>query len=163
MQPTARSVSTRTGTVTLVNSAFLQEIKEATPNPWPLIKSLQQNGACGSEDQQAALAFVDGLGELRDTLRDVFELEETYGYVTAPHCDYHSGEPRADQARMQHRELYLTLHETLEQVEESQYRGTLCQQLPGYLDVLRQFEGRLQEHEALEKELIERGVGSRVF
>ncbi|RMF38714.1 MAG: hypothetical protein D6753_15410 [Planctomycetota bacterium] len=162
MQTVAKKMAAQSGTVTLINSAFLQEVKEAAPDPTPLIRALHEYGGCGGEDQQAALAFVDGLGELRDTLRGIFELEETYGYVTAQNCDYRAGEPRADRARMQHRELYLMLHETLEQVEECQYRGTLSQHLPEYCQALSNFEVRLREHEALEEELIERGLGGSV-
>ncbi|GIX00782.1 MAG: hypothetical protein KatS3mg111_4114 [Pirellulaceae bacterium] len=151
--------STPTQCVTLVNSAFLQEIKESLPDLRVLIQQVRRNGENGGNDECAAVAFVDGLQQLRDSLRQSFELEETYGYITTSRSIYRPVDDRADQARIQHRELFIMVHEIAEQAEEAQYRGTLSRDLPLLGGAVDCFESRWQDHEALEQELIADGLG----
>jgi hypothetical protein len=62
-------------------------------------------------------------------------------------------------ALRQHRELYMYLLEICEKVEESQYVGTICRDFQRHLAAFQEFDGMLSEHERIEAQMIEYGLG----
>ena len=139
------------GTITTVNAAFLQEVKDANPRLWSEIRELRAMRIGDEDPREMSKRFVEGLGDLRDGLAVEFSLEETYGFI--------DGVPRANAlpttdasiAKVQHRELYLQLHELCEHAEEAQYRGTIGRDLAQYLESYREFDAALRAHEELEE------------
>lgn len=153
--------SGRHGQTMIVNAAFLQEVKESNLQLWGVLSQLRAVQLGQPRPTVLAKQFVNNIGELRDAIGLEFSLEETYGFV--------SGVPRvsitertdASKAIMQHRELYLQLHELCEQAEEAQYRGTIARDLPVYLGAFDAFDTAFRAHEELESELIRCGLGVR--
>jgi hypothetical protein len=156
MNTTTSSVST-----TMVNAAFLQEVKDSNLQFWQNVHDFKRllNHSAEVHDQSARLVRL--LSELRDSIALEFSLEETYGYIDG-NCSGNSLSGRkAGQAKRQHRELYLQLHEISESAEEAQYRGTIVQDFPALVVVCKEFLAALEEHEKHESELIrfELGIG----
>lgn len=154
-------LATNTPTATtIVNAAFLQDVKDANPRLWELLREMRELAM--GEQERAVLAhrFVEGVDELRESLALQFSLEETYGFIDGSTLAPRSGSARAGLAKAQHRELYLQIHELDEQVEEAEYRGTICRDLPGLMDSFQDFDQALSAHEALESELIRRALGA---
>lgn len=154
------SVRTKSKTMTSVNAAFLQEVKEANTQLWSILRSLRELRVHLGEPIEKSRLLVTALGELRDAISLEFSLEETYGYidsVSVPPLPF--GCADASVAKAQHRELYLQLHELCEQAEEAQYRGTISRDLNQYLESFRSFDDAMVAHESLENELIRCGLG----
>lgn len=144
---------------TMVNAAFLQEVKDANPRMWSTVRELRTIQASQSDSRESARRLVDLLSELRDCIALQFSLEETYGFIEcAPHSPQF-GAADAQTARTQHRELYLQLHEIVEQAEEAQYRGTIERDLPMFVGAFESFDTSFRAHEELEEELIRCGLG----
>ena len=153
-------VGTKAKTMTSVNAAFLQEVKDNNVPLWSTLTALRELRKSDAEPIEKSRALVTGLGELRDTIALQFSLEETYGYidsVSAPPLPF--GCADASVAKAQHSELYLQLHELCEQAEEAQYRGTISRDLAQYLEMFAGFDDALTAHESLEGELIRCGLG----
>ncbi len=144
----------------VVNSAFLQEIKDSNPELWQAVHQLRQ--LCESSDDAATVArrLVRLLDDLRDFVAMQFALEESFGYIEIASTTPVSlvGE-MASQAKAQHCALYLQLSELAEWAEEVQYRGVVRERLSSLIAAAKDFDERLREHEALECELIERAFG----
>ncbi len=151
------SVASNTNT-TIVNAAFLQEVKDSNLQLWSVLRELREI-RIGDEPREAARQLVDKLSELRDSIGLEFSLEETYGFITGIPQVQPIGVANADTAKNQHRELYLQLHEICEQAEEAQYRGTIGRDLPMYLGAFESFDTSFRAHEELEAELIRCGLG----
>ena len=146
-------------TTTVVNAAFLQEVKESNLQLWTTLRELRAIEADAAEPREASRDFVAALSELRDHIGLQFSLEETYGFIEGSPTTSTFGVAQASTAKTQHRELYLQLHEICEQVEEAQYRGTIARDLPIYLGAFEQFDLAFKAHEDLESELIRCGLG----
>lgn len=149
-----------TGT-TIVNAAFLQEVKDANLRLWSVLRELRELVPGDAEPRELSRQLVNLLGELRDAIALEFSLEETYGFVEGPVRACGIGLPDAGMAKLQHRELYLQLQELCEQVEEAQYRGTIGRDLATYLDGFHRLDASLRAHEEFETELIRCAFGLR--
>lgn len=145
-------------TTTIINAAFLQEVKDSNLRLWSVLGELREI-RLGEDPRETALQLVDRLSELRDCIGLEFSLEETYGFIEGAHPSHYIGVANAETAKNQHRELYLQLHEICEQVEEAQYRGTIGRDLPIYLGAFEGFDIAFRAHEELESELIRCGLG----
>ena len=147
---------------TIVNAAFLQEIKDSNVRLWAVLHELHELNALRGESADArrqAHALVALMSELRQSLALEFTLEETYGFIEGASRAGGLGMPDAGLAKHQHRELYLLLTELCEQVEEAQYRGTIARDLHSYLDSFARFDEAFYSHEDFESELIRCAFG----
>ncbi len=150
------AVNTQT---TIVNAAFLQEVKDSNLQLWGVLRELREIRIGDRDSKEASRQLVNWLGELRDCIALEFSLEETYGFIESSPQTGSIGAGSAARAKMQHRELYLQLHEICEQAEEAQYRGTIGRDLPMYLGAFEEFDACFRAHEELESELIRCGLG----
>lgn len=153
----------RSTKTTVVNAAFLQEVKESNTQLWSVLHDLRGLSQVAPEDEEkceaAAQQLVDGLSQLRDCVGLEFSLEETYGFIDGSNAVVSSKAGNAERAKTQHRELYLELQEICEKAEEAQYRGTICRDFPMYLGAFEHFDESFRAHEELESGLIEAGLG----
>lgn len=146
-------------TTTIVNAAFLHEVKESNLQLWAVLQELRTLAADQQSWPSASDQLVSDLAQLRDCIATEFSLEETYGFIEGiPRVDL-VGVNNASTARMQHRELYLQLSEICEQAEKAQYSGTIARDLPIYVGAFEAFDDALRAHEELETELIRCGLG----
>ncbi|MFN3193257.1 MAG: hypothetical protein ACE361_22285 [Aureliella sp.] len=157
------SVITKNATTTLVNAAFLQEVKESNFDLWNLLQAMRDVIVHEDPPREETTAWVSKLSELRDALGLEFSLEETYGYVDGPNCLPNSHSTDACIAKSQHKELYLQLHEICEQAEEAQYRGTIARDMPIYMGAFEQFDENFRAHELFEHRLIDGTMGQSYF
>ncbi len=146
---------------TIVNAAFLQEVKDSNLRLWSVLRELRELRVGRLEARELSRELVELLSELRDAIALEFSLEETYGFIEGAARIGSIGMPDAGMAKNQHRELYLQLHELCEQVEEAQYRGTIGRDIGLYLDVFERFDSSLRTHEEFEAELIRCAFGYR--
>ena len=155
-------VTTATSTSMLViNSAFMQEIKDSNPALEGMMHRLRQ--VCESEDNvmQISRQLTKLLNGLRDELSLQFALEETYGYVEATECPSQDLSDAAHKSKSEHRTLYLTVTELAEAAEELQYRGVEPDQLRTLIENTRLFNRVLREHEQAENGLIDQSFDLR--
>ena len=153
-------ISTSSVTTTMVNAAFLQEVKDSNLQFWQNVHDFKRllNQSADLFEQSAKLVRL--LSELRDSLALEFSLEETYGYIEGISTGSVSA-LKADEAKRQHRDLYLQLHEISESADEAQYRGTIIRDYAALVVVCKEFLTALEAHEKHESDLIryELGVG----
>lgn len=154
------TISTSSVTTTMVNAAFLQEVKDSNLQFWQNVHDFKRLLNHSSDLFEQSGKLVRLLSELRDSMALEFSLEETYGYIEGIGSGSVSAR-RADEAKRQHRDLYLQLHEISENAEEAQYRGTIMQDYAAIIVLCREFLAALEAHEKHESELIhyELGVG----
>lgn len=145
---------------TVVNAAFLQEVKDSNEELWTVLDQIRLIEPAKQENKACCKRLVDCLSELRDCVGLQFSLEETYGFITAACESKAASLLNAEEARQQHRELYLQLHELCEQAEEAQYRGTIGRDLGNYLEAFERFDACFEAHEQLEADLIQDGLGN---
>ena len=90
-----------------------------------------------------------------------FMHDMSYGYIEGYSAGNSVSASKAGQAKRQHRELYLHLHEISESAEEAQYRGTIVQDYQALVVACKEFLAVLEAHEKLESDLIrhEFGIG----
>lgn len=154
------SIDVKLKTTVGVNAAFLQEVKDSNPQLWATLRELRELTTSREDSQDISRTFVTRLGELRDCLGLGFSLEETYGYIQGVNFPSSLfGIADALTVKMQHRDLYLRLHEICEMVEEAQYRGTICRDLPMFKESFETFDSCFRAHEDLESELIRCSLG----
>ncbi len=146
---------------TIVNAAFLQEVKDSNVRLWSVLHELRELRVGTVESRTMAHDMVELMGELRDSIALEFSLEETYGFIEGASRIGGLGMPDAGMSKIQHRELYLQLNELCEQVEEAQYRGTIARDLPIYLESFQRFDLAMHAHEEFESELIRCALGVR--
>ncbi len=145
----------------VVNSAFLQEIKDSHPELWETLHRVRQVCECEDTPFQSVSQLVRLLNELRDQMAFQFALEEAYGYIEVG-LDFAATE--ANQARKviaQHCSLYLQLSELIEKAEELQYRGAAAAHVHELVAETQAFDERLRAHERSEDELIEASFDRR--
>ncbi|TWU41546.1 hypothetical protein Q31b_29950 [Novipirellula aureliae] len=162
------TANTKTQTRMVLNAAFLQEIKDSNPDYWQAIHQVRQVCQSDEDKRQVSSKLVELLDSLRDNVAMQFALEECYGYVDLPDpslagnssfsCD--ADDEFVHAVRGEHCSLYLELSVLAERAEEYQYRGIGVSQVDELLEQTRQFDARLQEHERVENELIDRSLGS---
>ncbi len=155
------STSASTVATTMVNAAFLQEVKDSNLCFWQKMHDFKRAVATESLGSDQASVLVRLLGELRDSMALEFSLEETYGYIEGSQSNASATAAKATAAKKQHCELYLQLHEISESAEEAQYRGTIANEYPSLVAACKEFISKLEQHERLESELIryELGIG----
>lgn len=146
---------------TIVNAAFLQEVKDSNLPLWSVLRGLREMRLGETDAAELSRQLVNNLEELRDSIALEFSLEETYGFIDGAVGSAGLGIHDASVAKVQHRELYLQLHELCEKVEEAQYRGTIGRDLKTYLEEFANFDVAFQAHEEFESELIRCGLGGR--
>ncbi len=146
---------------TIVNAAFLQEVKDSNVRLWSVLHELRDLHTVVAEARTLSHELVELMSELRDAIALEFSLEETYGFIEGASRIGGLGMPDAGKSKIQHRELYLQLNELCEQVEEAQYRGTIARDLPLYLDSFKRFDQAMHAHEEFEAELIRCALGVR--
>jgi len=154
-------MTTSSITTTMVNAAFLQEVKDSNLQFWENVHDFKRLLNQHAEVVELSAMMVRLLSELRDSMALEFSLEETYGYIESNCAGNLLSSRRAAQAKGQHRELYLHLLEISERAEEAQYRGTIVQEYPALVVVCKDFLNALEAHEKHESELIryELGIG----
>jgi hypothetical protein len=148
------SVSTLNKTV-VINSAFLEEIKDSNTALWLQLACL--NEACnGHEVRSVVLQNLVGLlNEFRDSLALQLALEESYGYVEVPSSMMSELSHSVEHVRSQHCTLYLTISDLAEQAEELQYRGWTAEHVDELVRQVKLFELQFRDHEQSERHLLE--------
>lgn len=144
-----------------INSAFLQEVKEDNSQVWESRHSLRELGQKCLLEPSLIHLWVQSLTEFRKLLSVEFTLEETYGYVTRATNQHISVGVDPAVTLKQHKELYLHLLDVCEQVEESQYVGTIQRDFSRHLASFQEFDAFLSQHEQHESEMIRFGLGLR--
>jgi hypothetical protein len=154
-------ITTSSVTTTMVNAAFLQEVKDSNIQFWQNVHDFKRLLHQSAELSELSAKLVRLLSELRDSMALEFSLEETYGYIEGNYAASSVSAHKAGQAKQQHRELYLQLHEISESAEEAQYRGTIVEDFAAIVMVCKEFLTALEAHEQHESELIryELGIG----
>lgn len=155
-------VTTATSIRTLVvNSAFMQELKDGNPNLAHAVKNLRH--VCGSNEKisQVSRQLTKVLNALRMELALQFALEESYGYVEVNESELHDLSEMAETTRAQHHTLYSAVTELAEAAEELQYRGVEPEQLRVLLDETCEFSRQLYLHEQAENDLIDQSFKIR--
>jgi len=150
------SIATQSFT-TIVNAAFLQDVKEACVELWDTVHRLRHLTEEAHASAAAAKRLVEIVSELRDQLAFAFSLEEAYGFIDGCRGQSPVLAHRAQIAKQQHRELYLLITELCEQAQEAQYRGFVDRDFPKLLVAAADFDAQLQAHEQFESELIHHG------
>lgn len=143
---------------TMINAAFLQEVKESNVELWDTVHELRQLIESATSNAHNARALVTLLGRLRDQLAFAFSLEEAYGFIEGCRGIAPLIAQRAQMAKQQHRELYLLIHELCESAEEAQYRGVADREFSELLAATADFDAQFRAHEQLESELMTSGL-----
>ena len=155
-------VTTATSTRTLVvNSAFMQEIKDGNPNLENAIQNLQHVCKSTENISQISRHLTRVLNTLRTELALQFALEESYGYVEVNETQLHDLSKTTQATRAQHNSLYGAITELAEAAEELQYRGVEPEQLQALMDDTRKFSRQLYRHEQAENDLIDQSFDIR--
>lgn len=157
------AVANQIATSTIVNAAFLQEVKDSNNELWAILEELRAMELQPKDPRSESRNLVVKLSELRDCIALEFSLEETYGFIEGAPNNHSLGLADAGKAKTQHRELYLQLHEICERAEEAQYQGTISRDLPMFIGAFEQFDDQLRAHEDFESELIRCGLGISEF
>ncbi len=157
------STTTTAVATTMVNAAFLQEVKDSNLQFWQNIHDFKRLLYSAAGPIEHAAKLVKLLGELRDSMAVEFSLEETYGYIDGSYSVQSVSAAKAGIAKRQHRELYLRLHEISESAEEAQYRGTIVDDFGSLVSVCKEFLDSLEAHEKHESELIRYELGMGRF
>lgn len=158
------SVST-IATITTVNPAFLEEIKDSNATLWQHLAALRETYESHEIRPSVLHRLVNLLNEVRDLLALQFALEESYGYMEVPVSASGAsvvslpssahGRYSPEQIRGQHCSLYLTASELAEKAEELQYRGFVAERAVQLVEQVKQFDLQLQDHERAERQLLE--------
>ncbi len=143
---------------TMINAAFLQEVKESNVELWDTVHELRHLIEGATSNAENARRLVSLLSQLRDQLAFAFSLEEAYGFIEGCRGIAPLIAQRAQQAKQQHRELYLLIHELCETAEEAQYRGVADREFNELLSATADFDAQFRAHEQLESELMTDGL-----
>lgn len=143
---------------TMINAAFLQEVKESNVELWDTVHELRQLIEGASSSPACSRRLVTLLSHLRDHLAFAFSLEEAYGFIEGCRGIAPCIAQRAHMAKQQHRELYLLIHELCERAEEAQYRGAADRQYGELLSAAAEFDAQFRAHEQLESDLMTDGL-----
>ncbi|QDV24752.1 hypothetical protein [Aureliella helgolandensis] len=146
---------------TIVNAAFLQEVKDSNYELWATLHELRELVET-NETGDSCRKFVLSLEHLRDSLALEFSLEETYGYITGARVLRTDATGDAECTRRQHGALYLQLQEICEQAEEAEYRGTIARDLAELMEAYAAFDSSFLAHEALEARVIDASLGKSI-
>ena len=138
------------GFARVVNSAFMNELKECNSPLWEDVNTLgsyAQEPFCGDWIEQEAGTL---LRRLREELSAQFRLEETFGYVAGPS---HYQDPNVTKAMDQHLSIVLRCVALSEQLDDYEYGGTLASETMAMWHEMKKLYEAIMEHEALERRL----------
>jgi len=154
-------ITTAISTTLVVNSAFMQEIKDSNPALADIVHQLRH--VCESEDDAIRVSrqLTKLLNGLRDELSLQFALEEAYGYVEVSESRHQELSEAVHHAKLEHRTLYVAVTELAEAAEELQYRGVEPAELRTLIEDTRMFDRQLRNHEKAEDELIDQSFDLR--
>lgn len=141
---------TSNGFARVVNSAFLNELKECNSPLWEdvnLLGSYTHGPFCGDWIEQEAGPL---LRRLREELAAQFRLEETFGFVAGPGLNQ---DRNISKAMDQHLGIVLMCVALSEQLDDHEYCGTLSGETLGIWHQLKKLYEIIMEHEALERRL----------
>lgn len=156
------TVTTATSTkVLVVNSAFMQEIKDGNPQLANAMQHLHHICSSNENISQISCQLTKVLNTLRVELALQFALEESYGYVEVRESHLHDLSEAAQNTRSDHNVLYVAITELAEAAEELQYRGVESNQLRALIDETCKFLRQLQHHEQAENDLIDQSFDLR--
>lgn len=138
------------GFARVVNSAFMNELKDCNSPLWEDVNTLglyAQEPFCADWIEQEACVL---LRRLREELSSQFRLEETYGFVAGPtlHQDRN-----VSKALDQHLGIVLMCVALSEQMDDLEYCGTLSGETLSIWHQLKRLYETIMEHEALERRL----------
>lgn len=141
---------TSVGFARVVNSAFMNELKECNSPLWDDVNTLgsyTQEPFCADWIEQEAGVL---LRRLRDELASQFRQEETYGFVAGPtlHQDRN-----VSKAMDQHLGIVLMCVALSEQLDDLEYCGTLSGETLSIWHQLKRLYEAIMAHEALERRL----------
>ena len=141
---------TSVGFVRVVNSAFMNELKECNSPLWDdvnMLGSYTQEPFCADWIEQEAGLL---LRRLRVELSAQFRLEETFGFVAGQgqHQDRN-----VTKALDQHLGIVLMCVALSEQLDDLEYCGTLSSETLGIWHQMKRLYEAIMEHEALERRL----------
>ncbi|MEQ1830705.1 MAG: hypothetical protein ABL921_32440 [Pirellula sp.] len=139
------------GIAKVVNSAFLNEIKECNSALWEDVNVL---GAYAQEPFSGEWIEQNGgvlLRRLRDELSGQFRMEETYGFVVGPTAIQDRNVTRALD---QHLCIVLQCVALSEQFDDLEYCGKLSSETLEMWKQMRRLYESIMEHEALERRLV---------
>lgn len=148
-------ISNTSARTVVVNSAFLQDIKDDNLHLTQLLTAASETLQVDRADHLRIDALAELLSQLRDQLATHFSLEEFFGYFedaenAAPHLS-----AQADFLRKQHTTLYITISELAKDAELLRFsKGPLSEGLKRLIDAFQTFYVTLMEHEENERDLI---------
>ena len=141
---------TSVGIVRVVNSAFMNELKECNSPLWEDVNTLgsyTQEPFCADWIEQEAGTL---LRRLRVELSGQFRLEETFGYVAGPS---YQQDPNVTKALDQHLSIVLLCVALSEQLDDFEYCGTLSSETMGIWHEMKKLYEAIMEHESQERRL----------
>ena len=138
------------GFARVVNSAFMNELKECNSPLWEDVNTLgsyTQEPFCADWIEQEAGTL---LRRLREELSGQFRLEETFGYVagSSRHQDRN-----VTKAMDQHLGIVLMCVTLSEKLDDLEYCGTLANESMGIWHQMKKLYEMIMEHDALERGL----------
>ena len=142
------SATTSAIATTMVNAAFLQEVKDSNLQFWQNVHDFKRLLNSGAGPIEHASSLVKLLGELRDSMAVEFSLEETYGYIDGSYSA-HSVLCR----QSEHRETPTSrvVSESSRDLRESRRGanivGTIVEDFPQLIAVCQEFLKMLETHE----------------
>ena len=141
--------------VLIVNSAFMQEIKDGNPMLANAMQHLHHVCSSNENISQISRQLTKALNTLRSELALQFALEESYGYVEVSESQFQDLSKTAQSTKAEHNALYGAITELAEAAEELQYRGVEAEQLRSLVDQACEFSRQLHHHEQAENDLID--------
>jgi hypothetical protein len=138
------------GFARVVNTAFLNELKECNSKLWEdvtLLGSYTQEPFCGDWIEQNGGGL---LRRLRQELSAQFRLEETFGFVAGPS---HYQDLNVTKALDQHLSIVLQCVALSEQFDDLEYCGKLSNETYEMWRQMKRLYECIMEHEALERQL----------
>ncbi len=162
MQSSHSQAAVCQGTLT-INAAFLQEIKDDNRELKYLLAECL--AACQPDGWRKTLEpakLLRLLGKLRDQLGMHFALEEAYGYFDDALSVAPQLSRRALELREQHRPLFLTLCQLVEDAERLRYHEPTAVGWRDVADAYADFHQQFCKHEAAEDRLVMQMVNEEI-
>ena len=137
-----------------INTAFLQEIKEASEELWRLFRELHHLCAQPLSIHSHPRRAVEMLQRLEDELALYFSLEEYYGYFEDPAIVEPRLSERAGALRAEHQSLYLDICGIIERAERLVDQRRLATFTRHFVLRFGTFYEQFKAHEIREDELV---------
>lgn len=150
-ETTAKAVPVASVTI---NSAFMQEIKEASGELWALIDKVDEMRSHPWLICDHPRHAVDLVSQLQDQLALYFSLEEYYGYFEGPASVEPRFSERAGALREEHRTLYLDMCSIIDRAERLVDEDRLASLTRHIVVRLDAFCAQLKAHETREQDML---------